>query len=263
VTFNTVKWPKIVESTAEGTWTAQDSEKRVECTISIRRDADDRTLVSYESRENGSYLSSLAVMATTETTPAAMDEVCTHMLLNTPGLWNPLVASFREKYAASPKMKVTTNYVRDQSVTINPDEWAVIAEASQEVDPECDAWRDYNTATLRLHRHPDGRVLLRATTTWRKYDGETDYGLFLPADTNMCSQVAPQAYSYSLEKFLEFCEQHENWKYLLQEFQSKIDVAFPPTPVKKAKKAKNVSPYQPRALAFASEGGNKMPNPIQ
>jgi hypothetical protein len=154
-------------------------------------------------------------------------------------------------------MKVTTNYVGDQSVTINPDEWPVMAEASQQVSPECHDARDYKTATLRLHRHADGRVLLRATATSDNYDGETDYGLFLPADTNMCSQVAPKAYLYCLEKFLELCARDESWTYLTKYFQSKIDVAFPPMPVKKANKVK------PRAMAFTSEGGNKMPNSIQ
>ena len=263
VTLNIEEWPVIVEVKASSSWTAGDSEKCVECTITTRGHADGYAIVSYQASENERYLSSWAVMATPENTLAAIDEVCAHLSFNIPGFWAPLVASFREKYTAIPKMKVTTNYVGDQSVTINPDEWAVIAEASQEVDTERPFWRDYNTATLRLHRHGDGRVLLRATTTWRNYAGETDYGLFLPADTNMCSQVAPQAYLYSLEKFLEFCEQYENWKDLMQEFQSKIDVAFPPTPVKKAKKAKNVSPSQPRAMAITSEGGNKMPNPIQ
>lgn len=263
VTFITEAWPVIVEATAKGSWTAHDCEKCVECTISIRRHADGRTLVEYRAYENETCSTSLAVMVMSETTTDAINEVCADLLASAFGLWSPLVASFREKYAAIPTMNVTTNYVGDQSVTINPDEWPVMFETSQEVDFECPFARDYNTATLRLHRHADGRVLLRATATSDNYDGETDYGLFLPADTNMCSQVAPKAYLYSLEKFLEFREQDENWTDLMQEFQSKIDVAFAPTPVKKAKKAKNVSPSQPRAMAFTSEGGNKMPSPIQ
>ena len=246
----------IVKDNASGCWTAGDSEKHVKCVMALLRHADGRTLVSYVSFVNKTHLSWFAVMATPENTLTAIDEVCTHLQTSTFGLWGPLVASFRAKYTAIPKMKVTTNYVGDQSVTINPDEWPVMAEASLQVSPECRVARNYKTATLRLHRHKDGRVLLRATATSDNYDGETDYGLFLPADTNMCSQVAPKAYLYSLEKFLEFCERDENWTWLTKYFQSEIDVAFPPTPVKKAKKT------NPRA-ALTSEGGDKMPSPIQ
>ena len=267
VTFHTGEWPVLVEATASGSWTAHDSEKSVECTITILRHADGRTLVDYRSFENGTYLSSLAVMATTETTVAAIDEVCAHLLANTFGYWGPLVASLREKYAAIPKMKVTTNYASDQSVTINPGEWPVVVEASKEAPFSCNnISMDYNTATVRLHRNADGRVLLHATVTSDNYDGESDFGLFLPADANVCGQDDSNAYLYSIKKFLEFRDQREDWSDLMQKFQSKIDVAFAPTPVKKARKAKkaeNVSPSQPRAMAFTSEGGNKMPSPIQ
>ena len=57
VTFNIQEWPVIVESTAKGSWTADDSEKFVECNMTIRRHADGRALVSYQSLENETYLS--------------------------------------------------------------------------------------------------------------------------------------------------------------------------------------------------------------
>jgi len=241
VTFHTGEWPVLVEATASGSWTAHDSEKSVECTITIRRrHADGRTLVDYRSFENGTYLSSLAVMATTETTVAAIDEVCAHLLANTFGYWGPLVASLREKYAAIPKMKVTTNYASDQSVTINPGEWPVVVEASKEAPFSCNnnnISKDYDTATVRLHRNADGRVLLHATVTSDNYDGESDFGLFLPADANVCGQDDSNAYLYSIKKFLEFRDQREDWSDLMQRFQSKISVALVPTRAKKAKKA--------------------------
>jgi hypothetical protein len=109
VTFSIEEWAVIVEATANGSRTARDCEKRMECTISIRRHADGRTLVFYRSLENETYLSSLAVMATPRTTTDAIDRVCAHLFANTPGSWSPLVATFQEKYRAIPTMSVTTN----------------------------------------------------------------------------------------------------------------------------------------------------------
>ena len=105
VTLNTEEWPAIVEATATGSWSAHDSEKFVECTMTIRRHADGRTLVSYQSLENETPLSAWAVMVPPENTTDAIDWVCAHLLANASGFWRPLVVSFREKYAASPAMK--------------------------------------------------------------------------------------------------------------------------------------------------------------
>jgi hypothetical protein len=211
--------------------------------------------------ENETPLSSLAIMVTPEAITDAINEVCAHLLASTCGSWSPLVASFREKYSAIPTMNITTNYVTGQSVPINPDEWPVVLEASNEVSWK--AMLDYDTAAIRLHRHADGRLLLRATVTSDNYDGESDFGLFLPAYPIWCSQKALDAPVYSIEKFLEFLDRAEDWADLMRKFQFKILVAFAPTPAKRAKKTKNVLPSQPRATAFASEGGNKMPSPIQ
>src|ERR1035438_4883103 len=105
VTFDILKWPIIGEAKAKGTWTAHDAEKRVECIIAMRRHPDGRALISYQSFENETLLSSWALMAIPETTDDAIDWVCAHLLTNASGFWRPLVASFREKYAASPAMK--------------------------------------------------------------------------------------------------------------------------------------------------------------
>ena len=105
VTFTIREWPIIVEAKAKGTWTAHDAEKRVECIIAMRRHADGRALISYQSFENETLLSSWALMAMPETTDDAIDWVCAHLLTNASGFWRPLVASFREKYTASPAMK--------------------------------------------------------------------------------------------------------------------------------------------------------------
>src|ERR1017187_6618587 len=128
VTLNTEEWPAIVETTAKGTWTAHDCEKCMECTMSINRQADGGTLVSYGSFEDETPLSSLAIMATPETTTDAINEVCDHLLANTRGFWSGLVASFREKDAAIPPMKVTTNRLR----TIEPDDWPCVVEFSHD-----------------------------------------------------------------------------------------------------------------------------------
>src|ERR1035441_5947273 len=128
VMFHTEVWPMIVESTAKGTWTAHDCEKYMESTISMRRHNDNRTLISYQSHENGTNISSLAVMVPLETTTDAINEVCAHLLANTPGFWSGLVASFREKYAAIPPMKVTTNHLR----TIEPADWPGVVEFSHD-----------------------------------------------------------------------------------------------------------------------------------
>src|ERR1035441_3952407 len=66
VTFNIWEWPIIVEAKAKGTWTAHDAEKRVECVIGMRRHADGRALVFYQSFENETPLSSWALMARSE-----------------------------------------------------------------------------------------------------------------------------------------------------------------------------------------------------
>src|ERR1035437_3725430 len=186
----------------------------------------------------------------------AINEVCAHLLASTCGSWSPLVASFREKYTAIPTMNVTTNYVTGHSVPINPDEWPVVLEPSTGVSRK--ATLDYNTATLRLHRHADGRGLLRAAVT-DNYDGESDFGLFLPAYPIWCSQQALDVSVNSLEQFLEFLDRAEDWDDLMADFRYKIYVAFAPTPAKKSKKTVNVLPSQPRAMAFTSEGGNRIP----
>lgn len=273
VRFNTVKWPEIVESTAKGTWTAHDCERCIECTISLRRDADDRTLVSYQSLENGTNLSSLAVMVPLENTTDAINEVCTHLLASTFGFWSPLVASFWEKCTAIPTMKVTTNFLNGLSVTINPDQWQVMVEASQEVE-KASSNMDFGTVTLRLHRHADGRMLSRLTFT--SYSGESDYGFFFKADAKGCSQEALDVAASSMEGCLLFFNDEEEWTDLMREFRSKMNVALAPTPAKKAKKTKlgklntdplptpiDVLPPEPRAIAFTSEGGNKTPTLIQ
>jgi aminoglycoside phosphotransferase family enzyme len=63
VTFNIKAWPIKVEAKANGSWTATDSEKHVECIIAMRRHADGRALISYQSFENETPLSSWALMA--------------------------------------------------------------------------------------------------------------------------------------------------------------------------------------------------------
>ena len=105
VTFNIEEWSIIAEAKANGSWTAADSEKHVECIMALRRHADGRTIVSYQSFENETHLSSWAVMVPSENTTDAIDWVCAHLLANASGFWQPLVVSFREKYAASPAMK--------------------------------------------------------------------------------------------------------------------------------------------------------------
>jgi hypothetical protein len=105
VTFNIEEWHLIVEDQASGSYTAADSEKHVKCTIAFLRHADGRALVYYQSFENETYLSSFALMATPKTTDDTIDWVCAHLLANASGFWRPLVASFREKYTASPAMK--------------------------------------------------------------------------------------------------------------------------------------------------------------
>jgi hypothetical protein len=105
VTFDTWEWPIIVEAKAKGTWTAHDAEKRVECIIAMRRHADGRALLSYQFFENETPLSSWGLMAMPKTTDDAIDWICAHLLANASGFWRPLVASFREKYTASPAMK--------------------------------------------------------------------------------------------------------------------------------------------------------------
>src|ERR1035437_5102750 len=104
VTFDIKEWDVIVEDKASGSWTFADSEKHVECIMALRRHADGRTLIFYQSFENQTYLSSFAVMAMPKATDDAIDWVCAHLLANASGFWKPLVASFREKYAASPAM---------------------------------------------------------------------------------------------------------------------------------------------------------------
>ena len=105
VTFDILGWPIIGEAKAKGTWTAHDAEKRVECTIAMRRHKDGRALISYQSFENETPRSSYALMATPKTTDDVIDCVCGHLLANASGFWRPLVASFRQKYTASPAMK--------------------------------------------------------------------------------------------------------------------------------------------------------------
>src|ERR1019366_9519508 len=104
VTFTSREWPIIAEAKDNGTWTATDSEKHVECIIALLRHADGRALVYYRSFENQTCLSSFSVMAWPKTTDDAIDWVCAHLLANVPGFWRPLVASFREKYTGSPAM---------------------------------------------------------------------------------------------------------------------------------------------------------------
>lgn len=105
VTFDIEEWPVIVEDRASGSWTAADSEKHVECIMALQRHADGRALVYYRCFENQTCLSSFALMATPNTTADAIDWVCAYLLANASGFWRPLVASFREKYTASPAMK--------------------------------------------------------------------------------------------------------------------------------------------------------------
>lgn len=242
VTFLAPEWPVILAVECESIGTTLDPAQNVRAVLTIRRHANGTTLVGHAATEDRGLVE-YTVMATTETTAAAIDVVCAHLLANTFGYWRPLAASFKEKYAAIPKMKVTTNYFTDQWVTINPDEWPVVVEASVEVSKEAPDGRpvmlmmDYDTATLRLHRNADGRVLLHATVTSNNYDGESDFGLFLPADANVCGQDDSNAYLYSIKKFLEFRDQREDWSDLMQRFQSKISVALVPTRAKKAKKA--------------------------
>src|ERR1035437_1150769 len=104
VTFDIKEWTLIVEDMASGCWTAGDCEKHVKCVMALLRHADGRALVYYRSFENQTYLSSFAVMAMPKTTDDAIDWVCAHLLANASGFWKPLVASFREKYTASPAM---------------------------------------------------------------------------------------------------------------------------------------------------------------
>jgi|ERR1017187_889993 hypothetical protein len=105
VTFTSREWPIIVEAKANGSWTATDSEKHVECIIAMRRHADGRALISYQSFGGETPLSSWALMAMPKTTDDAIDWLCAHLLANASGFWRQLVASFREKYTASPAMK--------------------------------------------------------------------------------------------------------------------------------------------------------------
>jgi hypothetical protein len=102
VTFNIWEWRTIVEATTKGTWTAHDAEKRVECKLAMRRHANGCALISYQYFENETLLSSWALMAMRKTTDDAIDWVCAHLLANASGFFRPLVASFREKYTASP-----------------------------------------------------------------------------------------------------------------------------------------------------------------
>ena len=104
VTFDTEEWAVIVEAKASGCCTAAASENHVECIMALLRHADGRALVYYFSYETHTYVSSFAVMAWPKTTDDAIDWVSAHLLTNVSGFWKPLVASFREKYAASPAM---------------------------------------------------------------------------------------------------------------------------------------------------------------
>lgn len=261
VTFLAPEWPVILAVECESIGTTLDPAQNVRAVLTIRRHANGTTLVGHAATEDRGLVE-YTVMATTETTAAAIDVVCAHLLANTFGYWRPLAASFKEKYAAIPKMKVTTNYFTDQWVTINPDEWPVVVEASVEASKEAPDGRpvmlmmDYDTATLRLHRNADGRVMLRATVTGRH---ESDHGVFVSMHASPRGQMVLNTSPAmdSIRSFLEFRVRRQEWMYLMEEFQAKMNVAVAPTPARKARKTK------PRATAFTGEGSDKMPSPIQ
>jgi hypothetical protein len=99
VTFNTEEWPVIVEARANGSWTADDSEKCVECTLTVRRHADGRTLVGYGAAKNAKYLSSLTLMATPQMSWDAISIVTAHLWLSASrGNWSTLIANFKCQY---------------------------------------------------------------------------------------------------------------------------------------------------------------------
>src|ERR1035438_2126587 len=64
---------QVAKTVNDGPGTYTTHEPRIECTMTVRRHADGRTLVGYEATENTQYLSSLTLMVTPQ---KAWDAIC-------------------------------------------------------------------------------------------------------------------------------------------------------------------------------------------